>query len=59
MVFIVQTSILQQCAENIKSLMEEVMTLEAEREVIESTLRENATDISEAEIFLMVATVVY
>jgi programmed cell death 6-interacting protein len=35
-----------QCVQDLRTLMEEVMTLKAEREVIERTLRENVADIS-------------
>jgi programmed cell death 6-interacting protein len=35
-----------QCVQDLRGLMEEVMTLKAEREVIERTLRENIADIS-------------
>jgi programmed cell death 6-interacting protein len=36
-----------QCVQDLRGLMEEVLTLKAEREVIERTLRENVADISE------------
>ncbi|CAI8016396.1 Programmed cell death 6-interacting protein, partial [Geodia barretti] len=35
-----------QCVQDLRGLMEEVMTLKAEREVIERTLRENIADIT-------------
>jgi programmed cell death 6-interacting protein len=35
-----------QCVQDLRTLMEEVMTLKAEREVIERTLRENVADIT-------------